>query len=213
MDLKKYVHTSLDKFLTEQVSQNSNIWYHGSPNETLNYNIYSKGNQLPYGVHFTKNKDIAIDFANGLTKLKPTERGFLFSVLIDDDNLIDITLKNRYVKEGTQLYELFNEIGVKSKLTHIHTNVKDGVHYGIVEDDKEGYIKTIDTERVLNNSKPNIVKSVFYKYGKSPIIKYSMLSFTTSYPTMASCVYTDAICVLDKSYVEILSIEALTKDW
>jgi len=205
MEIRKFIATIVREYLNEQYIYN-NVWYHGTTNTTLNFNVFSKGNQIPYGVHFTQNKDIAIDFAKGTTKLKPTENANLFICDINIDNCFDISKKHIFT-EGDIYFNILNEIGIKSKIKDTILPTKNGQFYHPKYLGQEGYINKIDAERVLDNSKQNIVIQGLKKYKIDPIIKYKMVGSTDILGYNKA--YTDAICVLESSYVKILSIEAL----
>jgi hypothetical protein len=206
MELRKFIATTIREYLNEQQSYNS-VWYHGTPNETLNFNIYSKGNQIPYGVHFTQNKDIAIDFAKGSTKLKKTEKANLFICDINTDNSFDISEKHIFT-EGDLYFNILNEIGIKSKIEYIIHPTKNGQFYHPKYLGQDGFVNKIDAETILDNAKPNAVIQILNKYKIKPIIKYKMVGSTDILGY--NKIYTDAICVLESSYVKILSIEALS---
>ncbi len=201
MELRKFIRNAIRESL------NDNIWYHGSPNDKLNFNLFSKGNQIPYGVHFTQNKNIAYDFASGLTKMKPTENGYIFICEINTDNIFDISTKHVYI-ESDEYYNILNEICVKSKIKGgCVSPAKGGTFYHQKYLGKIGFVNKIDAGMVLDNAKPNIVLSVLKKYKIDPVIKYKMISYTDMLGYKK--VYTDAICVLSEEYVKILSVETL----
>jgi len=207
MEFRKIIATTIRDYLTEQQSYNNGVWYHGTPNETLNFNIYSKGNQIPYGVHFTQNKDIAIDFANGSTKLKKTENANLFICDINTNNCFDISKKHVFTEDDLY-FNILNEIGVKSKIKDFIYPTKNGQFYHTKYLGQDGFVNKIDARIILDNTKPNVVIQILKKYKIDPIIKYKMVGSTDILGY--NKIYTDAICVLESSYVKILSIEALS---
>lgn len=206
MELRKFIATTIREYLKETQVYSNDIWYHGTPNESLNFNVFSKGNQIPFGVHFTQNKDIAIDFAKGTTKLKNAINSNLFICKINTNNSFDISKKHIFTEDDLY-FTILKEIGIKSKLKDIVYPTKNGQFYHTKYLGQEGYINKIDAETILDNTNKNIVSKILKKYKIDPIIKYKMVGSTDILGY--NKVYTDAICVLESSYVKILSIEAL----
>lgn len=207
MNLREFITTTIREYLNEENLQNTNIWYHGTPNENLNFNVYSKGNQIPYGVHFTQNKDIAIDFAKGTTKLKNNKNSNLFICEINTNNCFDISKKHIFTEEDLY-FNILKEIGTKSKMKEVIYPTKNGIFYHPKYLGQEGFINKIDADPILDNTKQNIVIQVLKKYMIDRIIKYKMVGSTDIIGY--NKVYTDAICVLESSYVKVLSIQALS---
>lgn len=196
------INSEVFSFINEQ---NSNeLWFNGTPNDEMNFKAYTKGNQIPYGVHFTQNKDIARDFALGTTKLKDYGSGNIFVCKIDLNNIFDVSKKFHYHEED-EYYKILYDIGIKTKLEHVVFPVKDGRVYQPKYLGQEGFKNEISANRILDNTKPNIVKKILADYGINPIIKYSMISSTD--PMGYNKKYSDAISVLDKNFVKVVDIE------
>ena len=182
------------------------VWYHGTPAETLNFGKAPKGNELPFGVHFTEDKGLAEDFASGATKGKPTGKaGRIIEAELNIKNPLDVQ-KGVYV-EGTKEYEVLKEIAIRSGLTQAIRPFKDGQFIGVatytdgrVEKLPEGTINAINPKEVLNNAKLSAIKAVLKEKGYDQAIKYSM--FGARDPLgMGAPVYTPAIAILDKNLI------------
>lgn len=200
-DLRKIIRTRLLEEL------NQDIWYHGSPNKQLNFNVQSKGNQLPYGVHFTQNNDIAHDFALGTTKLQPTHvDGYIFKCKIKTDNIFDISQKWIYT-EGEEYYNILFEIGKQSRMKDFVFPTKNGTFYHPKYLGEKGYINKVDAELIMDNVKPKTIINVLKKYNINPIIKYKMVGSTDILGY--NKVYTIALCVLNESFVNVLEIKTI----
>lgn len=182
------------------------IWYHGSAANTMNFDTYAPGNQIPYGVHFTRDIDIAHDFATGSTKLKPTGGGVVYKCEIDDTKLLDIYSKWIFT-ESDEYYKILRDIGKCSRYKGTVSPTKNGVFYHNKYLGQDGFINMIDANEVLDNATPKCVKSKLKKYGFSQGIRYKMIGFKDI--VGARRVYTEAICILDQSMVRIVSKEKL----
>lgn len=200
----KYITTTITKYLKESI--NEVIWYHGTPNKELNFDVYTKGNQMPFGVHFTLDEKIAHDFAIGSTKNRQVIKGNIFKCKININNIFDISHKHIYTK-GDIYYDMLNEIGNLGGLKDFIRPVKDGVFYHSKKLGAPGYVNNIDAGEVLHNVTPKFITATLRKYGIDAIIKYKMVGATDSLGY--NKVYTDALCVLDKSLVEVIDVEII----
>jgi hypothetical protein len=182
------------------------IWYHGTPSEVLNFGKASKGNELPFGVHFTQNKALAEDFASGITKGKPTGKtGRIIETKLNIKNPLDIQ-KGIY-KEGTKEFDVLSEIAKRSGLTNVIRPYKDGNFVGQAlytngtkAELPEGTINAINPKEVLNSAKLSAIKAVLKENGYDQAIKYSM--FGTRDPMgMGAPEYTQAVAILDSKLI------------
>lgn len=176
-------------------------WYHGTTTGKLDFSQESKGNQLPYGVHFTQNKSIAQDFATGATKGKATgKEGDVVSAKISATNIFDAS-KGVYF-EGSKEYDILNKIAEREGLTNYsHPSDKSG-RFTTEEHRKPEDVNAIDPSHVLDNVSMSSVKEVLKENGYDAAIKYAMRS--SKDPLGTTVVHTEAIAVLDKSLVEHL---------
>lgn len=188
-------------------SKEDDIWFHGTTNNYLDFNSKNKGNQLPYGVHFTRDKDIAHDFATGLTKMNPTDKGYIFSCKIPSDNIFDVfDLKKWTYSEGEKYFDILKEIATANGKNYVYPS-KNGVTYHQRYIDEEGFEKEIDWSQVLNNAKPNTIIKVLKRHHIKPIIRYPMIGSTDILGY--NKVYNEALCVLDEKLVKILNVEQI----
>ena len=174
------------------------IYYHGSPVEKMNFGKQAKGNQMPFGVHFTTNKDIASDFATGVTKGKPTGgNGYITGVWLDIKNPLDIT-KGVY-KAGSKEYEILKKIAQKSGESDVERDYRDDV--GFLAQPMAGSVKAIYPDEVMSGAKISAIKTVLKENNYDLVIKYSMRG--TFDPLGGGVpVYTPAIAVLDPSIIK-----------
>ena len=119
-----------------------------------------------------------------------------------------ILQKKHIFTEGDSYFNILNEIAIKSKLKDVIYPTKNGVFYHTKYLGQDGFVNKIDAETILDNAKPNTVIQILKKYKINPIIKYKMVGSTDILGY--NKIYTDAICVLESSYVKILSIEELS---
>ena len=174
------------------------IVYHGTPTGELNYGSQAKGNQVPFGVHFTTDKSIAESFASGETKGKPLGgKGKIVEATVTAKNPLDIT-KGVY-KEDSPEYKMLKEIADKSGLRGVERNFTDNI--GFTATPMEGNIKAINPDEVMSGAKLSVVKSVLKENGYDLAIKYSMRGSKDPLG-MGSPVYNEAIAILDKSLTQ-----------
>ena len=205
--IKQFGYTSIEDFYNRAIEgtpsatpkEGGGIWYHGSPTGELNYGEQAKGNQVPFGVHFTSDKSLSEGFASGKTKGKPIGgRGKIVEATITATNPFNMT-KGVY-KEGSPEYKILKEIADKSGLKGVERNFTDRI--GFTSTPMEGNVKAINPDEVMSGAKLSVVKSVLKENGYDLAIKYSMRGSKDPLG-MGSPVYTDAIAVLDKSLVKL----------
>jgi len=183
-------------------------------NIELDYNrVAQKGNQLPYGVHFTPDEGIAKSFASGETKGMPTgSKGVVESAIISAKNPFDVSATGNNGEhlffEGSKQYNILQEIAKRDKLGDLSEiySKKSGGHFI----PKENISKYNDSKLALNpnwildKAKPETIKSILAKNGYDPVIKYSMRG-TKDPLGMGLPTFTDAYAVLDKSAIKTKS--------
>lgn len=167
-------------------------WYHGTGTGKPEFGEAPVGNQLPFGAHFTTDKNIAQDFATGLTKGRAVEeKGVVLEATVLVDNPLDVRRGLYY--EGTKEYEVLKEIAEKSKITD-----------SPIIERYEGK-NVIDPNSIFwksgQQSKVEIIKPILKKHGYDKAILYSMKG-TKDPLGVGAPVYTDAIAVLDERLVE-----------
>jgi len=189
------------------------IYYRGDvEGAALNYGKQPKGNQLPFGVHFTLDKGIAEDFASGMTKGLPTgTKGKILSANIKTDKLLDV--RKGIYEEGTEQFKILKEIADASPSKFKKKGLDPVEHY-----DKELYsavlkatdktIKIIDPNYVLDRANIGAIKKVLKKHGLDEVILYSMRGARDSLG-MGMPEYTDAVAVLSPKYVKEITDDGM----
>ena len=189
-------------------------------NVELDYNrVAQKGNQLPYGVHFTPDESIAKSFASGETKGMPTgSKGVVESATISAKNPFDVSATGNNGEhlffEGSKQYNILQEIAKRDKLGDLSEiySKKSGGHF-IPKENISKYDDSklaLNPNWILNQAKPETIKSILAKNGYDPVIKYSMRG-TKDPLGMGLPTFTDAYAVLDKSAIKTKS--QLTDIW
>ena len=156
------------------LTQREQMVYHGG--EEITPESFTreagKGNQIPYGVHLTPDRNIAHDFATGLTKRKPREGGVVQEFVIRPNKALDVR-KGLY-EEGTPQFKVLSKIATRS-------NIKDIVQFysptvgNFVRKKGEDTFLAINPDRVLQHANPITVKEVLQELGYDPLVAYTML--------------------------------------
>jgi len=193
-EARKY--KSADEFVGSRAN-----WYHGSntPVDKLDFGrTASKGNELPYGVHFTQDKQIAGDFATGTTKGKPMAGGGVNAAELNIKNPLDVSTAGIY-RQGTKEFDVLSQIAEKSGKKPTYLNIDERGR--ALATAKPNTIPALDPKQVLNTANPSVIKQVLKQNGYDQAIKYKMLG-TADPLGMGAPVRTDAIAVLDKNLVK-----------
>jgi hypothetical protein len=180
----------------EFIGEKETPLYHGTVAEELNFGEQPIGNQLPFGVHFTPDKEIAHSFLTGESKVKPTS---------GDGRIIETTMPKNPLNinkglffKGSKEFEILKEIAEKSQIddTQIVFEYKDP---------KTGEMKTaIDPMNVFwkrgKQAKLDVIKDVLERNGYDKAILYGMRG-TVDPMGVGSPVYTPAVAILDAGLI------------
>jgi Large polyvalent protein associated domain 23/ADP-Ribosyltransferase in polyvalent proteins len=90
------------------------VVYHGSPKDIERFNTgkAKKGNQIPFGAHFTTNKDIASQFG---------EDGSVYSVFLNIKYPLDI-IENDYPEKGSKESKIYESLMDKIKQPYFYSD-------------------------------------------------------------------------------------------
>ena len=179
--------------------------YHGTTEQGDLYfgKSKNKNNQIPIGVHFTTDRNMAEDFASGVTKGKTIDqKGIVKEYKLNTKNAFDISKPGLY-QEGSKEYNVLKEIGEKSNVEDLINLYSPKIGYNIFENQKQLYpdvINSINPNRALSKATPEIVIPILKKYGYAPVIKYAMKG-TVDPMGMGMPIYSTSYIALDKSVV------------